>query len=214
MNISGIYVVVLLRSHMSKSEVLKKPNPADEQTFSTEVIFETLSSRRRRFTLHYLTQVGTSVTIRELSEQIAAWENGVECHMVTPKQRKRVYTALHQTHLPKMNRLGIIVYDANRKTITLSKYIQDFDIYLDIVSPNELPWSRFYLLLGFVFFTLVIVAAQGIQPFSYLDGFGYALVGGGVLIATSCVHFISERRTQIGGTATPPDVEPPREITE
>jgi len=134
--------------------------------------------------------------------------------MVTPKQRKRVYTALHQTHLPKMNRLGIIVYDANRKTITLSKYIQDFDIYLDIVSPNELPWSRFYLLLGFVFFTLVIVAAQGIQPFSYLDGFGYALVGGGVLIATSCVHFISERRTQIGGTATPPDVEPPREITE
>jgi len=214
MDISGVYNVVLLKLHMSKSGVVKKPTQADEQTFSTEAIFETLSSRRRRFTLHYLTQVGTSVTIRELSEQIAAWESGVECHMVTPKQRKRAYTALHQTHLPKMDQLGVIVYDANRKTITLSKYIQDFDIYLDIVSPNELPWSRFYLLLGFVFFTLVIVAAQGIQPFSYLDGFGYALVGGGVLIATSCVHFISERRTQIGGTATPPDVEPPREITE
>jgi len=62
MNISDIYVVVLLRSHMSKSEVHKKPNPADEQTFSTEAIFETLSSRRRRFTLHYLTQVGAHLS--------------------------------------------------------------------------------------------------------------------------------------------------------
>ncbi|MFC7176179.1 DUF7344 domain-containing protein [Halosegnis marinus] len=121
-----------------------------------------MSSRRRRYALHYLTQRAESVTIRDLSEQIAAWENNVERSAVTPKERKRVYTALHQTHLPKMDRLGVVVYDNDRGTVTLTDSVREFDIYLDVVPSDDLPWSQFYLALGGVLTALVAVAALGI----------------------------------------------------
>ena len=199
---------------MTKLQTVAKSLPADEQGLSTEAVFETLSSRRRRFTLYYLSQVGESVTIRELSTQIAAWENGVELHAVTPKQRKRVYTALHQTHLPTMDRLDVIMYAKDRKTISITDQIQEFDLYLDIVPPDDLPWSQFYLLLSAVISVLVVIAVQGVPPFSSVGGFGYALLASGVFVVTSSLHYLRDRRTLIGSATTPPEVEPPREITE
>ncbi|MFQ3476736.1 hypothetical protein HKK80_10835 [Halonotius sp. F2-221B] len=199
---------------MTKQQTVTKPLPADEQQLSTEAVFETLSSRRRRFTLYYLSQVGESVTIRELSTQIAAWENGVELHAVTPKQRKRVYTALHQTHLPTMDRLDVIVYAKDRKTISITDHIQEFDLYLDIVPPDDLPWSQFYLLLSAVISVLIVIAVQGVTPFSSVGGFGYALLASGVFVVTSSLHYLRDRRTLIGAATTPPEVEPPQELTE
>jgi hypothetical protein len=199
---------------MSKLQAAAKSLPADEQQLSTETVFETLSNRRRRFTLHYLSQVGESVTIRELSTQIAAWENGVELHAVTPKQRKRVYTALHQTHLPTMDRLDVIVYAKDRKTISSTDQIQDFDVYLDIVPSDDLPWSQFYLLLSAVISVLVVIAVQGVPPFSSVGGFGYALLASGIFVVTSSLHHLHDRQTLIGSATTPPEAEPPREITE
>jgi len=199
---------------MTKQQTVAKPLPADKQQLSTEAVFETLSSRRRRFTLYYLSQVGESVTIRELSTQIAAWENDVALHAVTPKQRKRVYTALHQTHLPTMDRLGVIMYAQDRKTITITDQIQEFDLYLDVVPPNDLPWSQFYLLLSAVISVLVVIAVQGVPPFSSVGGFGYALLASGVFVVTSSLHYLRDRRTLIGAATTPPEVEPPQELTE
>jgi len=187
---------------------------SDERQFSTETIFETLSSRRRRYALHYLAQLDDSVTVRDLSEQIAAWENRIERRTVTPKQRKRVYTALHQTHLPTMDRLGVIEYDKDRGTITMTDHVRAFDIYLDVVPRDDIPWSQFYLVLGSVLSALVVVAALGFAPFSYVGGFGYALFVAVAFTVAGCVHTIRDRRTLIGTTATPPEVEPPRELAE
>ncbi|MFC7046607.1 hypothetical protein ACFQH6_15405 [Halobacteriaceae archaeon GCM10025711] len=55
-----------------------------------------------------------------MSRQIAAWENGISADQVSSKQRRRVYTALHQTHLPRMVRQGVIEYDQNSKVIELT----------------------------------------------------------------------------------------------
>src|SRR6056297_2116585 len=78
-------------------------NRTDSATtaITTDDLFKTLSNRRRRYVLHYLKQhAGTgAVPIRTLSEHIAGWENGVDVATVNSKQRKRIYTALHQTHL-------------------------------------------------------------------------------------------------------------------
>lgn len=181
---------------------------------STETVFETLSSRRRRYALHYLTQKGEPVTIRDLSEQIAAWENDVERPAVTPKERKRVYTALHQTHLPKMDRLGVVVYDKDRGTISLTEHVQEFDIYLDVVPSDDLPWSQFYLALGGVLTALVAVAALGIPPFAYAGGFAYALFVALAFTAVGGYHAVRDRRTLVGKTSTPPDVVAPNEAGE
>ena len=185
---------------------------SESEQFSTDTVFETLSSRRRRYILHYLLQMGDSVTIRDLSSQIAAWENNIELRDVVPKQRKRVYTALHQTHLPKMDQLEVVVYDRDRGTVAITDYVEQFNIYLDIVPKDDIPWSQFYLVLGAVLTALVVVAALGFAPFSYLSGFGYALLVAGTFTLASCLHVLRDRRTLIGNTAEPVEVSPPPEL--
>lgn len=189
-------------------------NVSAGEQFSTDTIFETLSSRRRRYILHYLLQMGETVTVRDLSTQIAAWENNIKVRDVVPKQRKRVYTALHQTHLPMMDRLEVIAYDRDRGTVALTDHVEQFNIYLDVVPKDDIPWSQFYLMLGAVLSALVVVAAVGFPPFSYLSGFGYALLVAGAFTLASCLHVLRDRRTLIGNTAEPAEVSPPPELDE
>lgn len=180
-----------------------------DSSLSTDTVFQTLGSRRRRYTLHYLRQLGEPVSIRDLSEQLAAWELGKERAAVTPKERKRLYTALHQTHLPKMDSLNVVDYDRDRGIIELTDHIDQFDIYLDVVEKDDLPWSQFYLALGSVLTALVTVAALGITPFSALGGFGYALGIAVVFTVAAAYHTVRDRQMLVGGTESPPDVGVP-----
>lgn len=191
-----------------------QPSTGADRSLTTETIFETLSNRRRRYALHYLGQVGEPVTVRDLSEQIAAWENAVEPDAVTPKMRKRVYTALHQTHLPKMDRLGVVRFDSDRGRVTLTESVEEFDIYLDVVSEDDIPWSEFYLALGGLMTALVTVGALGIWPFSILGGFGYALLVALTVTALGGYHTLSDQRKLIGSSTATPSVCPPEEIDE
>jgi hypothetical protein len=172
---------------------------------STDTVFQTLGNRRRRYALHYLRYQDRPVPIRELSEQLSAWELGKESDAVTPKERKRLYTALHQTHLPKMDRLGVVEYDRNRGVVSLTDHVDQFDIYLDVVPLDDLPWSQFYLGLGAVLTTLVAVAALGIPPFTALGGFGYALGVAGLFTLVAAYHAVLDRRLLLGSTDVPPD---------
>ena len=182
-------------------------------TLSTDTVFQTLGSRRRRFTLHYLRQQDRPVPIRELSEQLAAWELGKERTAVTPKERKRLYTALHQTHLPKMDSLDVVEYDRNRGVVSLTSHIEEFNIYLDVVPEKDLPWSQFYLALGAVLTTLVTVAALGVAPFDALSGFGYAIVVAVLFLLAAAYHTVRDRRMLIGSTELPPDALLPADET-
>jgi hypothetical protein len=199
---------------LATEETSDRDANAEAEGLSTEVIFTTLSNRRRRYVLHYLAQVGDSVRIRDLSEQIAAWENRIDPRDVTPKQRKRVYTALHQTHLPMMDRLGAVAYNKDRGTVATTEHLDAFEIYLDVVPQDDIPWSQFYLALGSVVSALVVVAALGVTPFSSIGGFGYALAVAAIFTVAGGIHTLRDRRTRIGTTASPAEmaVEPPREV--
>ncbi len=178
---------------------------------STDAVFETLGSRRRRYALHYLKQVDESVTIRDLSMQLAAWENDVELAAVTPKQRKRVYTALHQTHLPKMDKLGVAVYDRDRGVVSLTDHVREFDVYLDVVPADDLSWGQVYVGLAAVLTALVSVAAVGVYPFDAVGGFGYALFVAVAFLAVGGYHAVHDRRTRLGTGGSPRSIDPPPE---
>lgn len=187
----------------------------ERESLSTEAVFETLSSQRRRYTLHYLKQRREPVTVRDLSEQVAAWENGIDRESVTPKLRKRVYTALHQTHLPKMSQLEVIEYDSDRGVVEMTPHVSQLDIYLDIVSTDDLPWSQFYLGLGAVFTALVTVGGLGIPPFDLISGFGYALCIALVVTGVGAYHTFRDRRSRVGGHGEPAEeIVPPLESRE
>jgi hypothetical protein len=162
-----------------------------------------LSNQRRRYVIHYMKRNLGPVRIRDLAQQIAAWENGLEVEELNYKQRKRVYTSLHQTHLPKLDDVGVVEYDRDRGTITLADGAAALDIYLDVVSENDIPWSDFYLGLSAVSFVLVVIAWLDVTIFNALPDLAYAVAVVLLFSGTSIAHAYYTRQTQVGGTELP-----------
>lgn len=181
------------------------------KSITTDELFTTLSNRRRRYVLHYMKQDNDAgqVPIRELSEQLAAWENGVETDAVNPKQRKRIYSALHQTHLPKMDRLGIVTYDRNRGTVTMTDSLEQFDIYFGLAHKRNLPWSQVYLGLGAVSTTLAVCVWLSVWPFGLIPDIAYAMLISGLFLTVGGYHAFHDRRRFLGESDEPPEIAIP-----
>lgn len=144
----------------------ERSTPANTTTSTVETIFDILSSRRRRHVLRYLKQCGGTTTMRDLSEQITAWETEKDRAAILPVERKRVYTTLHQNHLPRMDRAGVVEYDRDRGTIVLTEEIAAYDVYLDATSRENPTWALFYAGLGAVLGGAVVASALGLFWFS------------------------------------------------
>lgn len=144
--------------------------PDAEECISTDAVFFTLSNERRRHVLRYLRERGETVPLRELVRIVAARERDVAIDDLTYDQRKSVYVSLRQTHLPKMNQLGIVHYDADGGTITLADGISDFDFYYEPVADNEIAWGEFYLGLTAIMTGVVTMAALGLFPVQFSVG--------------------------------------------
>jgi hypothetical protein len=143
------------------------------------------------------------VSLRELAERIAAWENDVEVDDLDYKQRKRVYTSLHQTHLPKLDEAGIVDYDRDEGRITLADRATDLDLYLELVGEHDVPWCDFYLGLSAVASLVILSAWLGVYPFAALPDL--ALAGGvvGLFAVFAGIHSRRARRNHIGGGNEP-----------
>ncbi|SEO72443.1 hypothetical protein SAMN04487948_104377 [Halogranum amylolyticum] len=178
------------------------------EALSKDEIFSTLSNQRRRYVIHYLKHDPSQVRIRDLAEQIAAWENDITVEELTYKQRKRVYTSLHQTHLPKMDDCGIVEYDRDRGLISLAPGAADLEVYLEVVSGNDLPWSDFYLGLSAAALLLVAVGWAGILPVD-VPPLGYAAFIALAFGAAAGVHSYVTRQMKVGTLDVPPDDSAP-----
>ena len=89
-------------------------------------IYEILSNGRRRETIQHLTERSSVETIglHELSEAVATAESGVS---PPPRAlRESVYGSLHQTHLPKLEELGVVTYD--RLVVLCQMYYRGRDV--------------------------------------------------------------------------------------
>lgn len=124
-----------------------------------EEIHDILRNARRRAVLQYLRQTVGSVSLRELSVAIAERESGSS--PPPTDVRESVYNSLHQTHLPKLDREGVVVYDRDRKTIKLEDPAREVDLYMEILSPYGITWAAFYRLFATVaLLTLLAVELQ------------------------------------------------------
>ncbi|WP_318646541.1 hypothetical protein [Methanosarcina sp.] len=115
-------------------------------------IFGVLQNDRRRCVLEILHKQGNQ-SIRSLSEEIARLESGED----DPKStiRKSIYVSLLQTHIPKMESLGVVNYDRENDFVELLPAASDFDIYMETVKKGDIPWSHFYIGLS----TLAVVGS-------------------------------------------------------
>jgi hypothetical protein len=94
-----------------------RDTPDEWGTLSKDVIFGLLSAKRRRRTLKYLATHDGQTTLGELADHIGSLENDTTPSRLNSEQRKRVYVALYQCHLPKMHKANVITYDQDRGTI-------------------------------------------------------------------------------------------------
>lgn len=142
-------------------------------------IHDVLSNERRQMTLELLREENSTMTARELSERIAELETG---ESPPPRNiRQSAYVSLHQTHLPKLDELGIIDYDQSGKTVKLNERAEEVSVYLETVPKYGLSWGEYYLGISLVGILLIIAAELGVPGIGLLSVTGWAIIIFGIV---------------------------------
>lgn len=102
------------RQRPSGGPTLQTEATPEEEPLGDDEVFHLLQARRRRLVLRYLRDCEGSETMRDVAEQVAAWEHDTTLAALTSAERQRVYIALYQTHLPKLDEAGVIEYNQSR----------------------------------------------------------------------------------------------------
>ena len=169
-------------------------------------VFEVLRNQRRRYVLQYLKQDSRPVELGDLAQQVAAWEYETVPEEVTPEQRKRVYTTLQQTHLPKMDEAGILEFDSDAGIIRVTDRTGEISIYLEIVPGHEFAWRELYLSLGAISCALVAALWLDIYPLTLLSDLAWAGILAATFTLTAAIHIYYERNMRLGHGDQPPEL--------
>lgn len=167
-------------------------------------LFQLLSNHRRRFALHACKQTDLPLTLSDLAEQVAAWENRKSRSEITYEERRRVYTSMQQTHLPAMEEAGVITYEGDE--IDLTERVDELELYLEVVPANSIPWGEYYLGLSAVCAALVAAVGVGIYP-EWIPQLAWAGVVVALFAVSAAVHVWGTRRSRLGSADAPPQLE-------
>jgi hypothetical protein len=150
-------------------DVSEEPVELDplDQEVSIDMTFEVLKNQRRRWVLRYLNEHEGAVSLSDLSEHVAALENGKSVGELSSQERKRVYVGLYQCHLPKMADMGFVKFNKSRGIIELGPAAAHANEYLYDSAQTDGAWPRYYLGLvgfGWLLFGLSVVASDLLVP--------------------------------------------------
>jgi hypothetical protein len=177
------------------------------ETVSPDDAYELLSNQRRRYALHHLKRTDAPSELGDLSEHVAFWENDVPKREVNAAERKRVYTSLQQFHLPKMEEKGIVEFDQRAGTIELTPSAEDLDLYLEVVTENDVPWSQYYLGLTGINAAIVGAVALNVWPLSVLPDIAWALFVLTTIGVSAAVHVYHDSDRRLGERDHPPEMD-------
>lgn len=156
-------------------------------------VFDILSNRRRQYVLHYLrTDGGEDATeLAELVDYVAACE--AASGEITPAERKRVYNALRQTHLPRLDDAGMVAFDPETNRIELADGARNAGPYLDGRPEAGPPWPACYFGLSAASAGVGGASWVGSGPFDSVTvaGIGVAVVV--AFAALAAIHAVSVR---------------------
>ena len=178
----------------------------EDDPLSTDEALELLNNRRRRYALHHLKHEEREVSLGDLAERVAAWENDTTVREVDSTQRKRVYTSLQQFHLPKLDEGGVVNYDERAGVVELTDQADDLDVYLEVVYGADIPWSQYYLGLAGVNAALVAAVGMDAWPLAALPDFAWAAFVVTTLAVSALVHLYYTSSNRLGATPAPPEV--------
>ncbi len=169
--------------------------PRDDDGLAESEIHDVLRNDRRRLTLDALRDADRDgLSVRELSEEIAATETD---ERPPPRdKRQSVYVSLLQTHLPKLDELGIVAYDEDDKEVRLRDRAREVAVYTEVVPAYGLSWGEFYVGLGLVGMLVAVAVLVGVPGFGGLGAATVALTFGsfsGALVGAAAYHVYSQQ---------------------
>ncbi|WP_135302533.1 DUF7344 domain-containing protein [Haloarcula amylovorans] len=170
------------------SQQTRSPIATETDPLSKGEIFDVLQNERRRYVLQYLREHGGPIELGDLTSEVASMEYDCDCADVSSAQRKRVYTTLQQTHLPRMAEAGIVEYDPDDGVVTTTAQTEELTVYLEVVPSGEFPWREYYLSLGAVSLAVVVVLWAGVYPFTLIPPLVWATVMAVLLTVSALYH--------------------------
>lgn len=133
----------------------------EDGPLSLDVIFGALKNQRRRLVIKYLKSADGPVELRNISEHIAAFENDKSVSELEYDERKRVYVALYQCHLPQLDDDGIVSFNQSRGEITLTDQAADLNRFLEDEAISR-KWHLYY--------ASIVVAGSALLGLSAVSG--------------------------------------------
>ena len=190
------------QGHATNGPVVESSGKIDR-----DAMYSLLSSRRRRNVLHALVASDGASTVSELARRLAGWETGKTPEAVTSKERKRTYTALRQTHLPKLAEYDVVDYDVNRGTVVLTDVGQELQPYL---WPRRQLGEEYARLAVVAVLSAAVVTALswlGVPPFGLLDGYLLTAVVTAAFGTVTLGAYLRSRPSVLHGWAHRSDTE-------
>jgi len=186
---------------------ISRPEGTDETGLAKADVYEVLSTRRRRYLLHALKRLEEPVAVADLSTYIAAWEMDIEPDAVDHDDRRNIYITLRRTHLPKLEEKNIVHFDESENLVRTTDALDDFDIYVEVLTDNEIPWSLYYLGLAGVSIALVIAVVTGTPGFRALGPLQVAAFTAVAFGLSGIVQKLIARRNRLGASKKPPELQ-------
>lgn len=178
-----------------------------ERPVDVDRLYDVLANQRRRFALYYLKRHPDGVSIGELTERVAAWEVGSTPEDVTPDERKRVYTALQQSHLPSLEQASIVTYDEDRRFVEPTDALSSIECYPTTDTTDSTDWSVRTLGLAAASIGVLALGWLNIWPVAALPALSVATL---IVIAFGLLalgQWYELRQQSRGSDAPPPELD-------
>ena len=173
------------------------PLDADER-------FHLLQNERRRSVIRYLRNAESDaedgrVRMRDIAEQVAAWEHDTTVAELSSTERQRVYIPLYQNHLPKLDEAGVIEYNQSRGVVVPTERVERLAPFVeesgapgtdaDDAEADADLWSECYLGASGVGTVMLGGAALSLLP---------GLAVGATILALFSIVSVSQYLSQTG----------------
>ena len=183
----------------SRQRRLGESTADGSETPSRRELFDVLSNRRRQCVIQYLRthEDDSPFELSDLVDHVTAWEADTTTAEISPAQRKRVYNALRQSHLPKLDDVGLLKYDPETNYIRPTDAARDAQRYLERRPGETASWYAYYVGLSVVSIILAGGNWLGTFPFGSISGETVAILVLASFAISALAHTVAQRSSKI-----------------
>lgn len=93
----------------------------DIQGITLDRALDVFANQRRRYAIYYLQQHDKPMALAAVADEIAVYEDETDITDIPAEEIKPVYASLYHSHIPKLADAGIVEYNEDRNTATLTE---------------------------------------------------------------------------------------------